>query len=196
MQKSIKHLKNNEVIIFPAETLYGFSCSFYSEKAIKKIFEIKQRKPQKQFIILVGSFEMALKIIETEKYKIDFLKKYKYWPNHLTVIFKSKIQNYETLALRYSNADHIKELFKNIDFPIISTSVNYSGQPPLNDINKIQKAFADIVSYINITSPPFKGKASTIIDFTKNEPELIRSGEVPYNKIKEDYEEFQRNNNR
>lgn len=194
MEKSIEFLKTNKVIVFPAETLYGFSCSFYSDKAINRVFKIKKRENNKQFIILVKSFKMAKEIVEIENYKLDFLKKYKYWPNHLTIIFNSKIDKYKTLAIRYSNSKYITELFKHIYFPIISTSVNYSNGPIMTNIKDIIMEFNTQVDYINTTSPDGIGSASTIIDFSTKELKLIREGEVPYNKIKEDYNEFRNNN--
>jgi len=193
LKQSIKSLKNNKVIIFPAETLHGFSCSFYSEDAINKVFKIKKRENAKQFIILVKSFKMAQEIAEIDDKKLEFLKKYKYWPNHLTIVFNSKSDKYKTLALRYSCSEYLSELFKSIDFPIISTSVNYSGEAVMTDINQIIKEFDTQVDYINPNSPSNIGKASTIIDFTKDELSLIRDGEVPFDKIKEDYDEFKRN---
>ncbi len=193
MKDSVKFLKENKIIIFPAETLYGFSCSFYSESAVNKVFKIKKRENAKQFIVLVKSFEMADEIAIIEDYKLNFLKKYNYWPNHLTIIFKSKLDKYETLALRYSKSKYINNLFNYIDFPVISTSVNYSTEPPMTDIKEIVKEFNKQVDYINITSPDGKGKASTIIDFATDDIKLIREGEVPYKKIKEDYNEFRNN---
>ena len=196
MQNSVNSLKNNKVIIFPAETLYGFSCSFYSEDAINEVFRIKKRENAKQFITLVKSFEMAQEIVEISTEKKQFLKEYNYWPNHLTIVFNSKDTRYKTLALRFSKSKYIIELFKNIDFPIISTSVNYSTEPAYTDINKIIMEFDKQVDYINQISPPDIGKASTIIDFTSDEPVLIRDGEIPFNKIREDYNEFKRNHSR
>jgi L-threonylcarbamoyladenylate synthase len=196
LSKSIKFLKDNKVIIFPAETLYGFSCSFYSLEAINRVFKIKKRENEKQFIVLIKSFKMAKEIVEIDPIKEDFLLKNNYWPNHLTIVFKSKIKGYNTLALRFSNSKYISKLFKSIDFPIISTSVNYSSEPSYTDIDKIIEEFNNKVDYINTTSPESIGKASTIIDFTTDEPSLIREGDVPYNKIKEDYAKFARNYNK
>jgi len=196
LQNSVNSLKNNKVIIFPAETLYGFSCSFYSEDAINEVFRIKKRENAKQFITLVKSFEMAQEIVEISTEKKQFLKEYNYWPNHLTIVFNSKDTRYKTLALRFSKSKYIIELFKNIDFPIISTSVNYSTEPAYTDINKIIMEFDKQVDYINQISPPDIGKASTIIDFTGDDPMLIRDGEIPFNKIREDYDEFKRNYSR
>lgn len=194
MQNSVKYLKKNKIIIFPAETLYGFSCSLYARDSIKKVFEMKNRQEVKQFIVLVKSFEMASEIVDIDDFKLSFLKKYNYWPNHLTIVFKSKIKDYNTLALRYSNSKYITELFKKINFPIISTSVNYSNEPPMLNLKDIIKEFDKNIAYINTSSPDGTGKASTIVDFTTSEINLIREGELSYKKMKEDYNEFRNNN--
>jgi tRNA A37 threonylcarbamoyladenosine synthetase subunit TsaC/SUA5/YrdC len=85
------------------------------------------------------------------------------------------------------------KLFNYIDFPIVSTSVNYSNLPAMTNIEDILKEFKEQVDYINITSPDSIGSASTIIDFTDDNIKLIREGEVPFNKIEKDFNEFRNN---
>ncbi len=182
-------LKQGKIIIFPAETLYGFSCSLFSRVGIDSIFDIKKRSSSKQFITLVGSFEMASDIADISPQKMDFLKSSGYWPNHLTIVFSSKLKDYKTIAIRFSSSPYIKELFRYIDFPIISTSVNYSDTAPLRDIDIIKQEFSDKVSYFNTIKPQSEGSASTIISFI-DDISLIREGDIPYRDIVRSYDEF------
>ena len=43
IKKAIKYLNNNECIGIPTETVYGLAANAYSDKATRKIFNLKKR---------------------------------------------------------------------------------------------------------------------------------------------------------
>ena len=51
IKKAIKYLNNNECIGIPTETVYGLAANAYSDKATRKIFNLK--------ILDVALFEYA-----------------------------------------------------------------------------------------------------------------------------------------
>ena len=170
-----KILEDDKVIIYPTESLYGFGSKYDSKKAKDKIYSIKERGSKKPFLLLINSYQMAEKLVYISDKKKEFLKRY--WPGHLTVIFNS-INSNETIAIRYPNTVFLNQLFKFIDFPITSTSVNRSGEKPYSDILKIKKEFSKEVDLIIDLPVEKEGKASTIIDFTGEKPIVIRSGDI------------------
>ncbi len=182
-----KILEDDKIIIYPTEALYGLGCKFDSQRAIDNIYKIKGRNNNKPFLLLVGSFEMAQKIVEIDKKKKKFLEKY--WPGHLTIIFNSRDKK-ETIAIRYPNTLFLNNLFEKINFPIVSTSVNRSGEIPSNDILEIKKLFSKDVDLIIDIKPDKIGKASTIIDFTKDIPSLIREGDISFSELLKDYKNY------
>ncbi len=174
INKIKKKLENNSVIIYPSESMYGFGCKFDSLEAINKIYKIKSRDYNKKFIVLVSSFEMAKALVYIDKKQEEFLKKY--WPGHLSVIFDSKTG--DSLALRYPKDEFLNTLLNECNFPIISTSVNFSGHEDIKDINEIKKLFKDSVDMI-VDIPPHKpGIASSVIDLRNKEIKIIRQGSV------------------
>ena len=53
-----KIIKNGGIVIFPTETVYGIGTNGLDEKAIKKLYEVKQRPLNKPISLLVNSFDM------------------------------------------------------------------------------------------------------------------------------------------
>jgi len=49
--KAIEILKEGGVILYPTDTIWGLGCDANNEKAVQKIFDIKQRSEQKSMII-------------------------------------------------------------------------------------------------------------------------------------------------
>ncbi|MFT4757945.1 MAG: L-threonylcarbamoyladenylate synthase, partial [Vicingaceae bacterium] len=41
--RAVEILNNEDVVAIPTETVYGLAGNIYSDKAIRKIFEVKQR---------------------------------------------------------------------------------------------------------------------------------------------------------
>ena len=144
---SIEWLRSGKILIHPTESIWGFGCDAFNEKAVNKIFEIKKRDKKKNFIILSSSIES----IEKE---LCFLsnndKKFlsKYWPGPYTFLVKynKNIPDHlanETgkIAIRVSNHLPIKTILEGLSGFIVSTSVNISGQENINNIEEILNYF-------------------------------------------------------
>src|ERR671933_373919 len=77
-------IKNGGVIVFPTDTLYGIGCNPYNEKAVDKIFEIKNRNKINPLPILASSVIDLRRIVSlnTTAEKLAQI----YWPGALTII--------------------------------------------------------------------------------------------------------------
>jgi len=42
IEKAKRYLSNNDVVAIPTETVYGLAGNAYSNKAVKKIFQLKK----------------------------------------------------------------------------------------------------------------------------------------------------------
>ena len=51
LKKAKKHIENNNVIGLPTETVYGLAANAYSNKSVKKIFNLKKRPTFNPLII-------------------------------------------------------------------------------------------------------------------------------------------------
>ena len=81
----IQALKSEEVVAIPTETVYGLAGSIFSEKAIKKIFEIKKRPYNCPLSVAVSSVEKIKFIAKDIPEEAKLLIK-KYLPGPLTLI--------------------------------------------------------------------------------------------------------------
>ena len=147
ISSSIEWLKSGKILIHPTESIWGFGCDAFNESAVNKIFEIKKREKQKNFILLCNSMDS----IEKE---LCFLsnadKKFlsKYWPGPYTFLIKynknipAHLKNETSkIALRVSNHLPIRSLLDAFSGFMVSTSVNISGQQNINDLDEILNYF-------------------------------------------------------
>ena len=162
-------LLNNGVAILPSDTLYGFSCiQGIGEHRIEKI---KGRGEGKHFLKLALKEQLPMLTPELPDSKL-----LSYWPGPLTLILKG-IKN-PTEGIRVPDNQFIQELLATVAQPIISTSVNCSGQSPMTSIEEIIKEFEDKVDLIVDAGVLPKSLPSTIIDLSDGTPHLVRQGQL------------------
>ena len=178
---------NGSIFIYPTDTIYGFGGNPFNEIAIKKISEVKGKTNWRRYIFLISDIEMLKHYadINSEKY-LDFLLSI--WPNPVSVILKlnkkyQELLNSETGAFRIPNYRFCQKLISEIKMPLISTSVNRTGNEPLNHPSQIIQEFANEVDAIFYSDKKSFFEASTLIDLSKDEPVLVREGKIKFVEI-------------
>lgn len=156
-----KEILAGKIFIYPTDTIYGIGCNALDKKAVEKIREIK-RRDQKPFSVIAPSFEWIKK-----NCIIDFnLEKYLQGP--YTLILKKKDKNFlshvsetEFIGIRIPDYDFTREI-QSAGVPFITTSVNFSGEKPANEIKEISGEILEKVDYV-FNAGKLSGKPSTII---------------------------------
>jgi len=176
-------LKNDGLLIYPTETVYGIGANACSHKAIDKLLKYKGRRQGKPLSIAVTDQKMAERYVEINQQAAKFYKNF--LPGPFTVISKSKNlvdsrvnSEFGTLGIRIPDYPLIVEIIKTFNQAITSTSANASGQKRPYKIQDIfehcstkQKALIDLV--IDAGELP-KNEPSVVIDTTLSTPIALR----------------------
>lgn len=183
IKKVVDVLKDGGLIIYPTDTVYGLGCDITNSRALEKIAKIKGIKLEKANFSFVCSdlsnLSDYVKQIDTSTFKI--LKRALPGPytfilpgnNDLPKEFRKK----KTVGIRVPDNNIAREIVKLLGNPIVSTSIHdeddvieYSTDPEL-----IFEKWNNKVDLV-IDGGYGDNVASTIIDLTNYEPELIREG--------------------
>ena len=182
-------LDNDGVIIFPTDTVYGIACNCFSEKAIKKVFDIKKRPENKPINVLSNNLDkiklVSRNINEKEKFLID-----KYMPGALTIILdkNEKVSDIltaglDTIGVRIPKNNISLRILENVSYPLATTSANISGDSAGIKISDFLKEFDGVVDAIIDGGETDLKVASTIVRVeSDNKLKIIRGGTL---KIKE-----------
>ncbi len=191
LKEAAEVIRNGGLVVFPTETVYGLGANAFDEKACKKIFIAKGRPQDNPLIVHISSMDMLKDVAsEVPKNALKFIERL--WPGPLTVILRKKkgvpdvvTANLETVAVRMPSHPVARKLIELSQVPIAAPSANLSGKPSptrfehvLEDMN----GRADVL--INGGETPF-GIESTIIDFTKDPPVLLRPGPLTPEQLSE-----------
>ncbi len=172
-EKILNLLKAKKCVILPCDTIYGIIGVYPNTE--EQIRAIKGRQRNKPFIVLVSSADEASALCG---YQIDPVLT-RYWPGPLTLILR--VHGDGTLGLRVPMDPFLLDLLKTLREPVFSTSVNRSGDKPLNTVSTIVKEFADDVSLIVDGGDLHEAQPSTIVDATKKPYSIVRQGNLKVN---------------
>ncbi len=180
-------LKNDGVIAFVTDTVWGLGCFPNSEKAVKKIYEIKHREAKKPLILMSYDiyplFDYVSQPIEKEAQRL--IKKY--FPGALTLVLdKSEntpdymTSNLPTVGIRVPDNETFSNICKNIDGHVLATtSANISGEPPALTYEEAVSYIGDKVDLvIESNGEKAQGRASTVAGFKDGKYIIYRQGEV------------------
>ena len=180
-------LKNDGVIAFVTDTVWGLGCLPNSEKAVKKIYEIKHREAKKPLILMSYDiyplFDYVSQPIEKEAQRL--IKKY--FPGALTLVLnKSKntpdymTSNLPTVGIRVPDNETFSNICKNIEGHVLATtSANISGEPPALTYEEAIKYIGDKVDLvIENNGEKAQGRASTVAGFKDGKTIIYRQGEI------------------
>lgn len=174
----VKAIRAGEVIIIPTDTVYGLVCDASNEKAVEKIFRIKNRDKNNPLPIFVKDIGMAKSFAYVSNEQEKVIEKS--WPGAVTFVLKAKpglspvVYKNDTIALRAPNYDLIQQILKEFKKPLAQTSANISGQPASTKVKEVLKNFSEKDVLIIDEGDLPDNRPSTIIDLTSNSINILR----------------------
>jgi L-threonylcarbamoyladenylate synthase len=172
-------IRRNGVVLMPTDTIYGLHALATSEAAIERIASLKEREEAKPFVVLGASMSQFEAIgVEFPDRTRRILEEL--WPGPLTAVLSlnrtiAASRGAKSLAVRVPDLQWLRELL-TLSGPLASTSANISGGPPVSAPEDAPRDMHDRLDAI-VTAGRREGKPSSIVDFTEDEPRLIREGE-------------------
>ncbi len=178
-------LRKGEIIIFPTDTVYAMGCDLQNKKALKNLAALKGIKLKKANFSIICSDLSTLsdyvKHIDRPTYKL--LNRNLPGPftfiltanNDVPRLFDS---NKKEIGIRIPNNAIIRRLVEELGNPIATTSLHDDEDEILDyfvDPYAIYERYDNKVEWI-IDGGYGNLEASTIVDCTGNEPEIVRQG--------------------
>ena len=183
MNEVIKTLQDGGLIIYPSDTVYALGCDIYNVKAMEKLARLKNTTLDKaQFSIICNNLSHLSEFtrpIETSTFRLLKSK----IPGPFTFILEANknlplaYKGKKTVGIRVPDHSIPQLIVEKLGHPIASTSIKdddevieYSTDPEL-----IAEKYDHLVDIV-IDSGYGDNVASTIIDLTSGEPEILREG--------------------
>ncbi|HOX30496.1 MAG TPA: L-threonylcarbamoyladenylate synthase [Candidatus Paceibacterota bacterium] len=176
LKQAASALASSKNVICPTDTVYGLLANATDNRAVAKVYRIKQRDPNKPLPVFLESIEAAEAIAAVSPG--DQKKLRAAWPGKTTFVLDLKpgidipAAEGKKIALRVPSHEFLLDLLKMVNFPVTATSANIAGSGPYVEIAdvlaefKIRNEQPDLVIDAGNLPPT---KPSTIVDLTDNE---------------------------
>lgn len=183
IDKVVAVLKKGGLIIYPTDTVYGLGCDITNNKALERIARIKGIKLEKANFSFVchdlSNLSDYVKQISNATFKV--LKRA--LPGPYTFILPGSktlpkaFKNKKTVGIRVPGNNIALEIVRELGNPIVSTSIYDEDEiiEYMTDPELILEKWDSTVDLV-INGGYGGNEPSTIIDFSKDEPEVIREG--------------------
>jgi tRNA threonylcarbamoyl adenosine modification protein (Sua5/YciO/YrdC/YwlC family) len=177
-------LEAGGIIIYPTDTVYAMGCDILATKSIEKIARLKGMNPKNPDLSLIfhDMSQLSEYTVIRDNAIFKLLKKNLPGPftfivqanNQIPKLFKNKKK---TVGIRIPDNNIALELVRELGRPIITTSIHdpdevieYTTDPEL-----IYEKYHDFTDTI-IDGGFGRNEASTIVDCTGEEIEIVRQG--------------------
>lgn len=175
-------LQRGGVVVLPTDTIYGLHAVATNARAVERITQLKGRADEKPFVVLASSLDQldALGVVFRNDVRatLDDL-----WPAPLTAILPLRnpipaSRGRQSLAVRIPAVEWLRDLIRETG-PLVSTSANRSGEPPVSSPSELPADIADAVDGI-VQTHATGNNPSTIIDLSGESPTVIREGDSAF----------------
>jgi L-threonylcarbamoyladenylate synthase len=177
------------VAVFPADTVYGLACAPESEDAVRRLYELKGRPPDKPAAVMFFALAPALATLpelgpRTRRLLEELL------PGGLTMLLPNPQRRFPlacgpdpaTLGLRVPALPALA----GVGVPVLQSSANRSGGSEARRLHEVPaplRGGADLV----LDGGELPGTPSTVVDLREFEDagewRIVRAGAVPEERI-------------
>jgi L-threonylcarbamoyladenylate synthase len=177
------------VAVFPADTVYGLACSPGSEAAVRRLYELKGRAPDKPAAVMFFALEPALAALPEIGPRTRRLLEH-LLPGGVTVLLSNPHERYplacgpdpRTLGLRVPDVPALR----GAGVPVLQSSANPSGGSEARRLEDVPREIRDGADLV-LDGGELPGTASTVVDLRGFEDEgewlIVRAGAVPDERI-------------
>lgn len=175
-------LRSGKPVVLPTDTVYGLCASAYSSQPSERLYKLKGRDPLKPSALLASDVEMLFECVPELRGRAGVIAR-ALLPGPYTLILPNPARRYrwitganqEAIGVRVPELPAASERIVAHIGCVVATSANLPGGP---DPRRVEDIPAEILEKVGavVDAGELPGTPSTVIDFTGDEPRVIREG--------------------
>jgi L-threonylcarbamoyladenylate synthase len=183
-------LRQGQLVCYPTDTVYGIGATASNEDAIRRLYAVKGRPPDKPLPLLISEPAEAARYAEVTPLAKTLISRF--WPGPLTIVMRKvdrlrtrALAGQNTVGLRVPDNDVPRGLVRMLGEPLTGTSANRSGARPPVSAAEVAFSLGEMVSLV-IDGGRASGEVeSTVIDVSAGAPAIVREGAVSRKDLEE-----------
>jgi L-threonylcarbamoyladenylate synthase len=180
-------LRHGGLVAFPTDTVYGLAALPFMTETVDRLYIVKGRSHQKAIAILVGDPEDLSQICQNPGEMAEHLAR-AFWPGPITLVvprhpdLPPTLSHLPTVGVRMPDHQVALTLLKKTG-PLAVTSANLSGRNSATTAGEVAEQLGGRVHLILDGGPAPGGVPSTVVDCTRDQPEVLRPGPITLEEI-------------
>ncbi|NNE44137.1 MAG: threonylcarbamoyl-AMP synthase [Gemmatimonadetes bacterium] len=179
-----KMLQRGGVVAAPTDTVYGFLASVNRLDALERLVDLKLRPKKKPFLLLASDW-ISVRSVTSSLPSVGRALGARYWPGPLTLILPADpslpdavVSAGPTVAVRIPGSALLRAIVAETGCAIAAPSANHTGEEPASTAAEVAERFGKELDLILDGGPASTAKASTLVNCTGREGEVLRRGPI------------------
>jgi L-threonylcarbamoyladenylate synthase len=176
-------MRDGGIVALPTDTVYGIGCSLAAPRGVERLFEVKDRPPDRGIMLLLADEAQAADIGVVGPAAAVLADAF--WPGGLTLVVLRLSDvalpalltaGGRTIGLRVPDHACPRALARALG-PFPATSANRSGAPELATAQAIAAELGGLDLVLD-AGPAHGGPPSTVVDCSVDPPRIVRAGSI------------------
>ncbi|MDW8110563.1 MAG: L-threonylcarbamoyladenylate synthase [Candidatus Bipolaricaulota bacterium] len=190
IRRAAEVIRGGGLVAFPTETVYGLGADALNERAVRRIFEAKERPSDNPLIVHIAQtqeLERLARAIPERAWDVA----QRFWPGPLTLVLERAAcvptvttGGLETVAVRVPAHPVAQQLLRESGCPIAAPSANRFGRPSPTRAQHVLEDLNGRIELILDGGPTLVGLESTVLDMTQDPPMVLRPGGVTLEELR------------
>lgn len=177
-------VRGGGIVVYPTDTVYGLGCSGLRVDALTRLFELKQRPPDRGVLLLIPELDWVERYARSVP--ADFFPLAEaLWPGPVTFLLPASPRlpalisgGMGKVGLRQPELPYLRSWIEAIGEPLVSSSANISGKPLPQSVEDLATLFGDRVDLFVEAAEIGEAQASTVVDLCTEPAQIVREGQL------------------
>lgn len=187
--QAVDCLRAGKIVAMPTETVYGLAVDARQPAALAALNRLKDKPPGSP-ILLLASDLAQVELVSGPLSETAAALAAAFWPGPLTLVLPAIADlaadvsgGRGTVAIRVPGLALPRALAAGNGFPISGVSANRHGRPPIETAEEAASELGDGLALI-LDGGPAEGRLpSTVLDLSRERPELLREGLITASRL-------------
>jgi L-threonylcarbamoyladenylate synthase len=182
--EAVRAIEQGKLVVIPTDTVYGLVASPFLADAVERMCKLKGREATQPTALMAPDVEILLELVPELRGRPEVLAR-ALLPGPLTLVLPNPARRFrwltgarpDTIGVRVPQLPDVAAEVLRAAGGLAATSANVHGGPDpttLEDVPAELRAAAAAV----LDGGALPGTPSTVVDFTGDEPKVLREGAV------------------
>jgi L-threonylcarbamoyladenylate synthase len=185
VDRAVSGLQRGKAVVLPTDTVYGLCASPYREASARALAQLKGRRESQPIALLAADVDFLFECVPELRGRSGVITR-ALLPGPYTLVLRNPARRFrwlsganpDTIGVRVPVLEGDARSIIDLVGAVAATSANVSGAPDparLEDVPEDIRAACSAV----IDGGELPGVPSTVLDFTGNDPRVVREGAAP-----------------